>query len=279
MNVRKAYVDGPFGQLHLRSTPAVASSPPLVALHATAYSSQSFLPLMAALEDKRQVVAIDAPGYGESDQPGAALGMGEYAKAIGSAVSAHGNGPVDLLGYHTGAYMAAELAIQCPELVRRLVLIGIPYFEALGVEEWRAKLCREHTLGETLDQFSERWSYFVTNRDPRVALDRAFANFVDELKAWPEGSAAHKAMFDWGANTRLPQISQPVLVLNPQGHLSKASRHAAHLIGDCTVRELPKLDGPVLEVAAREIAQEMDAWLGIEEPDSNRIAVGIPSHN
>lgn len=275
MSVRKAYVDGPLGQLHLRSTQSTGSAPPLIALHATAYSSQSFLPLMEALEGKRQVIAIDAPGYGESDRPDSPPDMAGYAEAIGAAASSLGIGPVDLLGYHTGAYMAAELAIRRPELVRRLVLIGVPYFKALGVEEWRANLCREHALGETLDQFSERWSYFVTNRDPRVSLDRAFSNFVDELKAWPEGSAAHKAMFDWDADARLPLITQPVLILNPQGHLAEASRHAARLIRDCTVRELPWIDGPVLEVAAPQLAEEIEDWLGLETSFANRVAQAI----
>ncbi len=275
MNVRKAYVDGPFGQIHVRLSPAVATPPPLVALHATAYSSQSFLPLMTALEGKRQVIAVDAPGYGESDRPAGQPDMPAYADAIGAAIAGVGSAAVDLLGYHTGAYMAAELAIRQPHLVRRLVLIGVPYFEAIGVNEWRERLCREHALGENLEQFAERWEYFVTARDPRVSLDRGFANFVDELKAWPVGSAAHKAMFDWDADSRLPLVTQPVLILNPQGHLAEASRAAAKLIRDCTTRELPWLEGPVLETVPRELAEEIDAWLGFDALSASRLAQAI----
>lgn len=275
MSIRKAYVDGPFGQIHLRSTPAVGAVPPLFALHATAYSSQSFLPLMRAAGNDRQVIALDAPGYGDSDPPSVPQEIAGYAEAIGTAISRLNDGPVDLLGYHTGAYMAVELAILHPKMVRRLVLIGVPYFKVLGVEEWRQKLCHENTLGETLDQFDERWRYFVTKRDKRVALDRAFINFVDELKAWPDGSAAHKAMFAWDADSRLPLVTQPVLIINPQGHLAEASRVAGGLMPDCKIREMPDVEGPVLEVAAPEIARELKAWLGSEGGHANRIPVGL----
>ena len=44
--IRRVYVDGPFGQVHARITPAVAGTTPLVCLHATAYSSRTFIPLM-----------------------------------------------------------------------------------------------------------------------------------------------------------------------------------------------------------------------------------------
>jgi pimeloyl-ACP methyl ester carboxylesterase len=260
MTVRRAFVDGPFGQIHLRLTPR-APGPPLVALHATAYSSQSFLPLMAAFGERRQVIAPDAPGYGDSDRPAEAPDLAGYAAAVAAAIAAVTAGPVDLLGYHTGACIAVELAIQQPALARRLVLMGVPYFKALGVAEWRARLDRRHALGESLDQFAERWDYFVTGRAAGVTLARAFQNFADELKAWPDGWRAHAAMFDWDADERLPLVRQPVLVLNPDGHLAEASRAAARLLPDATVCELPGLKGPVLETAAPEIAAAMGEWL------------------
>jgi pimeloyl-ACP methyl ester carboxylesterase len=260
VTVRRAYVDVPFGQVHLRMTPP-ARGVPLVALHATAYSSRSFLPLMAAFGAKRQVIAIDAPGYGESDAPASPPDIAGYAAILEAAIAGMVAGPVDLLGYHTGAYMAAELAIRRPDLVRRIVLIGVPYFEAIGVDEWRARLDRRHVLGSSLDQFAERWSYLVDARDPAVSLARGFGNFVDELRAWPDGWWAHAAMFAWDSTRRLPLVARPVLILNPAGHLAPASRAAARLMPDCTVQEMPWLTGPVLEIAAGEIAAEIDAWL------------------
>lgn len=256
MKVRRAFVDGPYGQIHLRQTEPVLGRAPLICLHATAYSSQNFLPLMKALAADRQVIAIDLPGYGESDRPARPIDIAGYARAVASALP----GPAILLGYHTGAYVAAELAIARPDLVESLVLIGVPYFQALDLDAWRKRLVVKHRLESDLDQFAERWNYFIARRHPRVTLERGFANFVDELKAWPQGWWAHEAMFAYDSDARLPLVDRPVLILNPDGHLAPASRAAAELLRDCVVIEMPDVDGPVLEIAPERIAQSIAQW-------------------
>lgn len=249
--IRKHYVDGPFGQIHLRESGETSGTVPLVCLHATAYSSRSFEPLMHALGGSRHIIALDLPGYGESDAPTARPNMADYANAVAAAI---GNDPVDLFGYHTGVYVAAELALRHPAKVRRMTFMGVPYFQALDFEHWRARLATPHRLGAALEQFTERWAYLVNDRPTGVSLERGFANFVDELKAWPNGSWAHEAMFSWGSDTRLPLIGCHVTVLNPEGHLAGASRAAAALIPNATVVELPDLSGAVLELHADRIA-------------------------
>ncbi len=241
MTVRKTYVDGSNGQIHARLTPPVPGAMPLVCLHATAYSSQSFLPLMAATAHQRQVIAIDAPGYGESEPLPADATMADYAAAMLDAVQALTDGSATVLGYHTGAYVATEMAIAEPQRIARLVLIGVPYFQALDFDHWKARLTAGHTLGERLDQFTERWDYFITERAAGVTLERGFANFVDELKAWPNGWRAHDAMFAYPSAERLPKVDVPVLVINPAGHLAEASRVAACMMPDCKVQERPDL--------------------------------------
>lgn len=255
--IRKTYVNGPYGQIHARFTPPVPGTSPLVCLHATAYSSQSFLPLMQALSEKRQVIAIDAPGYGESDAPPEPIDMTGYAQAMLAALEDLANGQVTILGYHTGCYVATEMAIAAPGRIEQLVLIGVPYFQALDFEYWKARLAARHSLTERLDQFAERWEYFITNRHGSVSLTRGFANFVDELKAWPNGWWAHDAMFAYNSDTRLPLVRTPVLILNPDGHLAPASRAAAALMPNCRIVELPDLSGPILESATDRIAHEL----------------------
>lgn len=253
--VRKAYVDGPYGQVHLRMTPPRPGTVPLVCLHATAYSSQSFLPLMQALGQDRQVIAIDAPGYGESDGPPTPLSMADYASATVAAVEQVAEGPIAVLGYHTGCYVATEMAIARPDLVQKLALVGIPYFQALDLDFWKARLTARHQLTERLDQFEERWAYFITNRHGSVSLERGYANFLDELKAWPEGWWAHEAMFAYDSDARLPLVQQPVLVPNPAGHLASASAAAARLFPHAAVVDLPEITGPVLECAPEVLAR------------------------
>ena len=249
--ISKRYVDGPFGQVHLRESDEASGTVPLVCLHATAYSSRSFEPLMRAFGNSRHVIALDLPGYGESDAPASQPDMASYADAVATTI---GPGPVDLFGYHTGVYVAAELALRHPAKVRWMTFMGVPYFQALDFEYWRARLATPHRLGAALDQFTERWAYLVNDRPTGVSLERGFANFVDELKAWPNGSWAHEAMFAWNADARLALLDCPVTILNPEGHLAGASRAAAALISNATVLELPDLSGAVLELHADRIA-------------------------
>ena len=260
-SIRRGYVDGRWGQLHYRAS-GDGSRPPLVCLHATAYSGRTFTPLMPLLAADRRVVAIDTPGYGESDGPPAPIAFADYADAIGDALrTLVPDGPVDLFGYHTGASIAIALAASVPRIVRRLVLIGIPFFEGTERDAWRAKLVHRHDLLPDFDQFAARWDYFIAQRTPGLSLERAYECFVDELKAWPHDWWAHASLFDDDARPRLAAVAQPVLVLNPTSALAEPSRRAAALMEDATVIELPTLSGAIFDLGTDILAEHIAAFL------------------
>ncbi len=264
--ITRRYVSIPSGQVHLRETASVGNKRALYCLHATAYSGRSFEPILQALAGRRRLVAPDTPGYGASDRPEERWDIARYAAALGDAIDAAGDVQVDLFGYHTGAFLATELAAQRPDLVRRLILIGVPFFLMDGRTEKLATLGKEMHLSDRLDQFDERWSFFVTDRAPQVTLEQGFANFVDELAAYPHGWWAHDAAFRYAAETRLGLVRQPVLILNPDNHLAAASRAAAEFMPNCRVIELPYLANAVLDVAGAELADRIDAYLAEDGP-------------
>ncbi len=251
--VRRRLADCRYGQLMVREVNP-GSGIPLVCLHATAYSSQSFLPLMAAYGDRRHILAVDAPGYGESDSPGKPVPIAAYASAIAEALP---GGAFDVFGYHTGVVVAVELAIQNPDDVESLTLMGVPYFRALDLQAWKARLAKPHQLTNDLDQFAERWQWLVTDRPNGMSLKRAFGNFVDELRAWPNGYWAHQALFEYDCDSRFALVKQPVRILNPQSHLAEASRIAAALFPQAQCIELPDMSGAVLEAHADELVELM----------------------
>ena len=250
-SVRRRFTDCRFGQLLIREiNPGIGT--PLVCLHATAYSSQSFLPLLMAYDDRRHVLAVDLPGYGDSDGPTEPVTIEEYASAIAEGLP---DGVVDIFGYHTGVVVAVELAIQQPDRVKALVLMGVPYFRALDFAAWKARLAKPHRLLEGLAQFEERWQWLVTDRPAGMSLERGYANFVDELKAWPNGYWAHQSLFDYDCDARFALVQQSVQILNPDGHLAEPSRIAAGIFPYAQCLELPELAGAVLESGARRLAE------------------------
>ena len=160
----------------------------------------------------------------------------------------------DLFGYHTGVAIAVEIALRWPERVGRLTLMGVPHFRTLDFDLWREKLAARHELGADLAQFDERWDFLVAARPEGLSLRRGFENFVDELKAWPDGWRSHAALFEWDLPARFARLTQPVTILNPPGHLADPSRLAAAYIARCELVELPELTGAILEVHAERLA-------------------------
>ena len=116
-----------FGQLHLRSHDG--KGVPLVLLHMSPRSGAMWETLQERLE--RPTHAPDRLGYGFSDAPPWALSLEQYAQSTVDGLKAAGmQGPIDLLGVHTGSIEAIEIAHQLGSQVRRVVVVGMPLFTA-----------------------------------------------------------------------------------------------------------------------------------------------------
>lgn len=264
-SLRKSYVDGPYGQVHLLTGgPEEGESPPLYLLHATAYSSQPFMPLMRLLARSRRVVAPDTPGYGASDAPPEMPPFERYADAFIDLIertAGAGRTPVDVFGYHTGVLIATDAAARRPDLIRSLVLIGIPFYLGEEREERRSVLAARADLTEDFEQFRDRWDYFITDRTPGLSLERAYDCFVDELRAYPRHWWAHEALFKYSPEERLPLIQCPVLVLNPDNALARPSRDAARILSEAQVVELPALSNALFDLGPTLLAGEIERFL------------------
>ncbi len=143
--ISRAFADTADGQLLVRRvTPAAAVAPaapgrtgaaprPVVLLTAAPGSGRLLEPLLLTLGAERPAFAIDLPGQGDSDRPAwAATGadrpsLARFADAVAAALVALGvdGQPVDVVGTHAGAAVAAELAVRHPDIVHALVLDDI----------------------------------------------------------------------------------------------------------------------------------------------------------
>jgi pimeloyl-ACP methyl ester carboxylesterase len=85
---------------------------PLVLLHGLGLSSRSWQPVLDALEDRHDVVAIDLPGFGESPPlpDGAAPTPTRLADAVESELDRLGLDAPALVGNSLGGWIALELA-------------------------------------------------------------------------------------------------------------------------------------------------------------------------
>jgi pimeloyl-ACP methyl ester carboxylesterase len=129
IRTRRAYFDCRFGQLHVRTafptTGGFDEQVTLICLHAADVTSRAFSRLLTDLAGVRSVYAPDLPGYGESDSS-PTRSVADAALAIADLANDLRLRQIDLLGVQYGAEVALTLAAARPELVRRLVLVGLP---------------------------------------------------------------------------------------------------------------------------------------------------------
>jgi pimeloyl-ACP methyl ester carboxylesterase len=132
---RRGYADGPYGQIHYHDT---GSGAPLVLLHQAPVSARQYeavYPRLAALGVR--AIGMDLPGFGMSD-PATAVPprIEDYARAVPALLDHLGLAQAAVLGHHTGALVATEVAMQFPARVARLVINGPLPLEDAEREQW-----------------------------------------------------------------------------------------------------------------------------------------------
>ena len=152
VRTRRAYFDCRFGQLHVRTafptTGGFDEGVTLFCLHPDQSSSRIFTRFLPEIADVRSVYAPDLPGRGESD-PSPNQTVADAAGAVSDLANGLRLRQIDVLGIHNGAMVALDLAAARPELVRRLVLVGITVAHRLPTVKQHALVMR--TRLETSD--------------------------------------------------------------------------------------------------------------------------------
>ena len=219
VNTRRAYIDGRYGQMHLRtafpSTGGFDEHTALVCLHRAPSSSRCFQPLLGEIGSDRSVYAPDTPGFGDSDSPPEPPSVADYAAAIGDFVDALRLREIDLLGHQDGAAIAAELAISRPALVRRLVCVGLPAPPGDGLP---AVTAEGTPRAPTVDgsHLSDEWQRHSAALGPGAPLAELAAEFSDRLRAGRSAEWGAAATRGWAAAERLRMVTQATLVLRPR---------------------------------------------------------------
>jgi len=202
-------------------------------LHAGIADSRMWAPQVEALEAAgHSVVAPDLPGYGD-----AALERGELSYV--DVAASHLSGPAAVVGCSFGGRIALELAVDRPELVERLVLVGAGLGSWDWSEETQADFAEEEALLEQGDlagaaaQQARMWlapDATVAARELTEAMTlRSYEQQLpmEELvtATWPQPPAAE----------RLAEIAVPTLVVVGTADLADiramADRLASHIPG------------------------------------------------
>jgi pimeloyl-ACP methyl ester carboxylesterase len=237
--IRQDFVDSIYGQLHyLTARPAGARAhwkTPLVLFHMSPLSAREFGPLIAEMGRDRVVIAFDTPGQGLSDGPDHPVTIADYAVAIDKALHAMGYGPrkpIDEFADHTGVWIAGEIAIRDPAMVKKLVLNGV---YVVPEADWRAHLANIK-IPPSNAAFFEGLGEQIT-KSHTLYMDRGVSDadwgrlVADSIAPMDRLEFAKIAAFSYTpqAPARLKLIRQPVTLLLMDDTTADATRAAAAL--------------------------------------------------
>jgi pimeloyl-ACP methyl ester carboxylesterase len=100
------------------------SGPAILMLHGYPDSSFSFSRVLPLLPPEFHVVVPDQRGWGLSDRPAGEYDLDTFARDAAQLLDGLGVPTATVVGHSFGSFVARRLAIQSPNRVERLVLIG-----------------------------------------------------------------------------------------------------------------------------------------------------------
>jgi pimeloyl-ACP methyl ester carboxylesterase len=117
-----ADVDG--CHMHWVELGSPTDKPPMVLLHGLNDCHLSWRSVASALARDRLVLVLDLPGHGLSARPDATYELRWYAHAVARWLETLSLDTIDVVGHSFGGGVALVMLLECPERIRRLVLVS-----------------------------------------------------------------------------------------------------------------------------------------------------------
>ena len=179
--------------------------------------------LIDALAGARRVITVDYAGVGGSSGTTAHT-VAQMARESIAFMEALDLGQVDLLGFSIGSFVAQEIALTRPGIVRRLVLASSAPQGAAGMHGWAPDVIGaigtpQTSPEEYLDVFFARSP--ASRQAGQQALQRMYSRTEDRDTAttWATRQAQYDAVCAWGIPDhsllqRVSGLEMPVFVAN-----------------------------------------------------------------
>src|SRR5438105_2124214 len=230
--------------------------------------------LIDALAAGRRVITFDNTGVGASTgrTPNTIEAMAHDAVAFLEAMELQ---RVDLLGFSIGSFVAQEIALIRPDLLRRIVLASSAPQGAAGMHGWAPEVIGAVGAPETTPQgyISVFFAPTDTSREAgQQAAGRIFGARTtdrDEPTTWQTRQAQYDAVCTWGIPNhsllqRVAAIDLPVFVANGDSDPMILPRYTyllAGLLPDARVKIYPDSAHGFLFQHHSEFAADVNAFI------------------
>lgn len=212
-------------------------------------STFSFRHTLPALAERFRAIAVDLPGFGYSDR-GAHLeySAGNWANLLAEFLRRQGIARAVVLGHSLGGGIAQRLAVEAPELVERLVLVGSisaaerPPLPPRG----SGRLYRMGQAWVMPRQGAVRWFARRSAFDPAFMTDDVLEGYVRPSRLPGSAAAVRKMGRDLRRDARLDlsRIAVPTLLI-----WGEADRVVDLTVGRRLAEQIPQARLEVVEGA------------------------------
>jgi pimeloyl-ACP methyl ester carboxylesterase len=259
--IERSFVSTPSGRVHIATA---GEGQPILLLHQTPRSWNEFREVLPLLGRHYRAIAMDTLGFGDSDPlPMEAVSIENLATAAHQVLGTLGYRRAVVVGHHTGACIALEIAAAHPDSVGALVLSACPFVD----EARRAAAHGKHIIDDVAvrmdgSHLGELWGM----RRPFYPADRPdlLESFVvDALKAGPMAAEGHRMVDRYEMDRRVSLVRCPTLVIAPTDDphaYPNAPRVAAAIPGSKLV-EIQKAMVPLPDQMPVEFAQAVHAFV------------------
>jgi len=218
-------VDGiPFNYVDLGSD--TGDEDPVVLVHGLGGQWQNWLENIPRLAQDRRVIAMDLPGFGCTPEPpdDVDVTITRYGRWVNELCDKLGLDQIDLVGNSMGGHIAAEVAIQFPERVKRLVLVSaagissaeVMHLPILTVGRIAAALATNSVTRYrrlAARPITRHMSLALVARHPRLLkADLAYEGFF-KGGGKPGFDDALRASLDYDFRDRLDDVKVPTLIV------------------------------------------------------------------
>jgi len=197
---------------------------PVVFVHGLGGQWQNWLENISRVAQERRVLALDLPGFGLTPESSEHITIPGYGRFVDAFCEALGLGEVALVGNSMGGYIAAEVAIQFPPRVSRLVLVSAAGISSADTA--RAPILTVGRIAAAMATYtaarhralasrplSRHLSLAMVARHPRLLrADLAYEGFYKGAGK-PGFDDALRASLDYDFRDRLPDVSVPTLIV------------------------------------------------------------------
>ncbi|CAD5256730.1 Pimeloyl-ACP methyl ester carboxylesterase [Bosea sp. 62] len=235
---------------------------PVLLLHQTPRSWDEYRDVLPLIGGHRRAIAIDTPGFGDSEPLPGMPTIEDWAAAALELLSALAVERFAVVGHHTGAAIAVEIAARAPDRVAAAVLSACPFVDAARRERHANQRViddvTERADGSHLAELWNRRRPFYPENDTEL-LGRFMA---DALRSGPMAVEGHRVVNRYRMEDRLGLIACPTLVLVPENDPNARSGNAvAAAICGSVMRSIPGAQVPFPDQMPAIFAEQVDGFL------------------